>query len=53
MMTSHPNPGDRSRALSAEIKTMALSGSLDDNSLSFRAMKLGLDLLPKPKGSGK
>jgi beta-barrel assembly-enhancing protease len=53
MMNSHPNPGDRSRALSAEIKTMALSGSLDDNSLSFRAMKLGLDLLPKPKGSGK
>jgi predicted Zn-dependent protease len=51
MMNSHPNPGDRSRALSAEIKTMTLSGSLDDNSLSFRAMKLGLDLLPKPKAS--
>lgn len=51
MMNSHPNPADRSRALSAEIKTMTLSSSLDDNSLSFRAMKIGLDLLPKPKGS--
>jgi len=52
MLSVHPNPTDRSRAVSAEIKTMALASSLDDNSLSFRAMKTGLSLLPKP-GRGR
>jgi predicted Zn-dependent protease len=48
MLSVHPNPADRSRALSAEIKTIALTSSLDENSLSFRAMKAGLGFLPKP-----
>jgi predicted Zn-dependent protease len=45
---AHPDPGDRSRLVSAELKQVTLSPSLDDNSMSFRTMKLGLDLLPKP-----
>jgi predicted Zn-dependent protease len=49
MVASHPNPSDRSRRVSEEIKTIALSSSLEDNSLSFRAMKLAIGLLPKPK----
>lgn len=53
MLTVHPNPTDRSRAVSAEIKTLALAGSLDENSLSFRAMKAGLGLLPKPSRGGR
>ena len=53
LLSVHPNPVDRSRAVSAEIKTMALSGSLDDNSFSFRAMKAGLGILPKPGQGGR
>jgi predicted Zn-dependent protease len=53
MLSVHPNPADRSRAVSAEIKTIALTGSLDENSLSFRAMKAGLGLLPKPARGGR
>jgi hypothetical protein len=30
------------------MKQAALSPSLNDNSLAFNAMKLGLGLLPKP-----
>jgi predicted Zn-dependent protease len=45
---AHPYAGERSRLLSAELKVAALSSSLDDNSMAFRTMKLGLDLLPKP-----
>jgi predicted Zn-dependent protease len=45
---AHPDDGERSRLLSAELKQVALSPSLDDNSMAFRTMKLGLDLLPKP-----
>jgi predicted Zn-dependent protease len=45
---AHPDTGERSRLVSAELKAVALSPSLDDNSMAFRTMKLGLDLLPKP-----
>lgn len=53
LLSVHPNPVDRSRAVSAEIKTIALTGSLDENSLSFRAMKAGLGLLTKPGRGGR
>lgn len=52
MLAVHPDPTDRSHAVSAEIKTIALTGGLDENSLSFRAMKAGLGLLPKSGRSG-
>jgi predicted Zn-dependent protease len=45
---AHPDGGERSRLISAELKEVVLSRSLDDNSMAFRTMKLGLDLLPKP-----
>ena len=45
---AHSDGGDRSRVVSAELKGVALSPSLDDNSMAFRTMKLGLDLLPRP-----
>lgn len=48
MAASHPEPGDRSRSVSAEIRAITLSSSLDDNSVSFRLMKAALPLLPKP-----
>lgn len=48
---AHPDGGDRSRVVAAEMKEVALSPSLDDNSVAFRTMKLGLDLLPKPSGA--
>jgi predicted Zn-dependent protease len=48
MAAYHPEPGDRSRIVSAEIRTIALSSSLDENSVSFRLMKTALPLLPKP-----
>jgi predicted Zn-dependent protease len=48
---AHPDGGDRSRVVSAELKEVALSPSLDDNSMAFRTMKLGLDLLPKPSNA--
>jgi beta-barrel assembly-enhancing protease len=44
---SHPDAGDRSHAVSAELKTAAPSASLSDDSLAFRTMKFGLDVLPK------
>jgi len=53
MLSSHPDPGERSRLVSAEIRNMTLSSSLDDNSLSFRAMKAGLGLLPTPGKSAR
>jgi len=48
---AHPDGGERSRVVAAELKEAALSPSLDDNSMAFRTMKLGLDLLPKPSGA--
>ena len=45
---AHPDGGDRGRLISAELKEVVLSPSLDDNSMAFRTMKLGLGLLPKP-----
>ena len=44
---SHPDDGSRGPAIAAEMKVVTLSPSLDDNSMAFRAMKLGLKLLPK------
>jgi predicted Zn-dependent protease len=48
---AHPDGGERSRLVSAELKEVALPSSLDDNSMAFRTMKLGLDLLPKPSNA--
>jgi predicted Zn-dependent protease len=45
---AHPDDAERSRLLSAELKEVVLSPSLDDNSMAFRTVKLGLGLLPKP-----
>ena len=52
LRATHPDAGERSRTISAELKEVTLSSSLDDDSMAFKAMKLGLNLLPKP-ASGK
>lgn len=47
-LSTHPNPGERARRLQAEAATLRMPSDLNEDSVSFRAMKVGLRLLPAP-----
>ena len=48
ILSSHPNTAERMDRIRNEMASMRLRSDLTDNSLGFRAMKLGLNLLPDP-----
>lgn len=47
-LSTHPNPAVRARRLQAEAATLRMPADLSQDSVSFRAMKVGLRLLPAP-----
>jgi predicted Zn-dependent protease len=47
LMSNHPPTAERANTIKAEMK-LAGGANLQENSLSFRAMKLGLHTLPAP-----
>jgi len=48
-LMTHPDPGERSRTVSAELAGVTLPAELSDDSFAFKSVRLGLDVLPKPK----
>jgi predicted Zn-dependent protease len=48
ILSTHPNSGERIERIRGEISSMRLRPDLRSNSLSFQAMKVGLNLLPDP-----
>jgi len=48
-LSTHPNPAERARRLQAEIEIMDIERSVVRlDTVSFKAMKMGLNLLPAP-----
>jgi predicted Zn-dependent protease len=47
-LSTHPNPAERARRVQAEAATLRMPAGLSQDSVSFRAMKVGLRLLPAP-----
>ncbi len=48
VLSTHPAPGQRAQRIEAELQQVRLPSDLNDDSLAFRAMKLGLHALPPP-----
>jgi len=44
-----PTPSDRSRLISAELAGVTVPSGAADDSLAFKSMKLGMDILPRPR----
>jgi predicted Zn-dependent protease len=47
-LSTHPDPAERAQRLQAEINGLRMPAGLRANTMSFEAMKLGLQLLPAP-----
>jgi predicted Zn-dependent protease len=48
LLSTHPDPAERAKAVSTEIKKMQLPPNLTTNSLAFRGMKARLSMLGAP-----
>ena len=46
LLSDHPAPADRAARIREEMRTVRLPARMVENTLSFRAMKLGLSALP-------
>jgi predicted Zn-dependent protease len=53
LMSTHPDPGARAIRVKEEFPKVRIDSSLTEDSLKFKAMKLGLSLLPPPPAPAK
>jgi predicted Zn-dependent protease len=48
LTSAHPPTAERVEAIKNEMKTAGMGANLEENSVKFQAMKLGLKVLPSP-----